>query len=55
MLAEVRAALANDLDTGSALAALDAWTQAALADQGPDDGAPALARNVVDALLGIAL
>ena len=55
MLAEVRAALADDLDTGSALAALDAWTQAALADQGPDDGAPALARNVVDALLGIAL
>src|SRR5499427_977979 len=43
MLAEVRAALADDLDTGSALAALDAWTQAALADQGPDDGAPALA------------
>jgi L-cysteine:1D-myo-inositol 2-amino-2-deoxy-alpha-D-glucopyranoside ligase len=55
LLAEVRAALANDLDTGSALSAVDAWTQAALADQGPDDDAPALARNVVDALLGIAL
>ncbi len=55
LLAEVRAALANNLDTGSALSAVDAWTQAALADQGPDDDAPALARNVVDALLGIAL
>jgi L-cysteine:1D-myo-inositol 2-amino-2-deoxy-alpha-D-glucopyranoside ligase len=55
LLAEVRAALADDLDTGSALSAVDAWTQAALADQGPDDDAPALARNVVDALLGIAL
>jgi L-cysteine:1D-myo-inositol 2-amino-2-deoxy-alpha-D-glucopyranoside ligase len=55
LLAKVRATLADDLDTGSALSAVDAWTQAALADQGPDDDAPALARNVVDALLGIAL
>jgi L-cysteine:1D-myo-inositol 2-amino-2-deoxy-alpha-D-glucopyranoside ligase len=55
LLAEVRAALADDLDTVSALAAVDAWTQAALADQGPDYGASALARNVADALLGIAL
>jgi hypothetical protein len=34
---------------------VDAWTHAALADQGPDDSGPALARSVVDTLLGIEL
>jgi L-cysteine:1D-myo-inositol 2-amino-2-deoxy-alpha-D-glucopyranoside ligase len=55
LLDEVRAALANDLDTGSALVAVDSWTQAALADQGPDDSGPALARSLIDTLLGIEL
>ena len=62
LLAEVRAALANDLDTGAALAAIDRWVDAALATPGDDAAAPgddrsapALLRDLVDALLGIAL
>ena len=51
VLAAVRAALADDLDAPAALAAVDAWCAAA----GQDAGAPALVRDVVDALLGVAL
>jgi L-cysteine:1D-myo-inositol 2-amino-2-deoxy-alpha-D-glucopyranoside ligase len=51
MLAAVRAALADDLDTPAALAAVDAWCAA----PGEDPAGPALARDVVDALLGIDL
>ena len=57
LLGEVRRALADDLDTGRAIAAVDAWAAAAVVD-GADaavDGAGALARDLVDALLGIAL
>ncbi len=59
-LGEVRAALADDLDTARAIAAVDAWVAAAAAgvDGGaepPVDGAGALVRDLVDALLGIAL
>jgi L-cysteine:1D-myo-inositol 2-amino-2-deoxy-alpha-D-glucopyranoside ligase len=51
MLADLRAALADDLDTPAALAVVDAWAAGA----GDDTGAPALARDAVDALLGVAL
>jgi L-cysteine:1D-myo-inositol 2-amino-2-deoxy-alpha-D-glucopyranoside ligase len=57
LLTEVRAALANDLDTVSALSAVDRWAASALeapAGQG-DSASPALVHRLVDALLGIAL
>jgi L-cysteine:1D-myo-inositol 2-amino-2-deoxy-alpha-D-glucopyranoside ligase len=47
----VRAALRNDLDAPAALTAIDAWAAA----DGDDPAAPALVREVADALLGIAL
>jgi L-cysteine:1D-myo-inositol 2-amino-2-deoxy-alpha-D-glucopyranoside ligase len=47
----LRAALTNDLDTVSALRAVDAWA----ASDGDDPQAPALVRDAVDALLGIEL
>lgn len=59
LLNEVREALADDLDTPRALAAVDAWTDDALgADTGagkPDETAPTLVRDLVDSLLGITL
>jgi L-cysteine:1D-myo-inositol 2-amino-2-deoxy-alpha-D-glucopyranoside ligase len=51
LLARLRAALADDLDTPSALAAVDAWCR----QDGSDVGAPGLVRDAVDALLGVAL
>ena len=51
MLAQVHSALADDLDAPVALAAVDAWASA----PGDDTSAPALVRDVVDALLGVAL
>jgi L-cysteine:1D-myo-inositol 2-amino-2-deoxy-alpha-D-glucopyranoside ligase len=51
LLAAVRAALAEDLDTPRALALVDGWC----AGVGDDPAAPALVRDLVDALLGIAL
>src|SRR3954447_21472079 len=51
LLAAVRAALAEDLGTPRALDLVDAWC----ANAGDDEGAPALVRDVVDALLGVAL
>jgi len=53
LLAEVRAALADDLDTVTALSAIDRWV--ARATGGDDAGAPVLVRQLVDALLGIEL
>ena len=59
LLAEVRGLLADDLDTVSALAAMDRWVAAALADSGDDggreNGAPALFADLSDALLGVDL
>ncbi len=51
------AALADDLDSPRALAAVQAWVDATLADPdlATDPTAPALMRDVVDAGLGIAL
>ena len=55
VLAEVRAALADDLDAPRALAAVDAWADASLAIDGDDAYAPALVARTVDALLGVVL
>ncbi|MFD6953527.1 MULTISPECIES: cysteine--1-D-myo-inosityl 2-amino-2-deoxy-alpha-D-glucopyranoside ligase [unclassified Nocardiopsis] len=55
VLAAVRAALAEDLDSPAALAAVDAWADTALTEGGVDTGAPALVRATVDTLLGVAL
>ena len=61
LLAAVRAALANDLDTAAALAAVDAWAAQATAagdaatSADADARAPQLVRDVVDALLGVRL
>ncbi|MBX6357727.1 MAG: cysteine--1-D-myo-inosityl 2-amino-2-deoxy-alpha-D-glucopyranoside ligase [Micromonosporaceae bacterium] len=55
LLAEVRARIADDLDTPGALAAVDAWADATLAGTATDPAAPALAASIVDALLGVAL
>jgi L-cysteine:1D-myo-inositol 2-amino-2-deoxy-alpha-D-glucopyranoside ligase len=51
VLSAVRAALADDLDAPRALRAVDDWAAA----DGDDATAPALVRDVVDALLGVAL
>ena len=60
LLAQIRTALADDLDTPTALAAIDAWAAWAT-DPAPDDetaldaAAPGLVSRALDALLGIAL
>ena len=64
-LAAIRAALADDLDTPAALAAVDSWADAALAGtSAPEEGAPGVAweegapgvvARALDALLGIRL
>lgn len=55
VLARVRAALAEDLRAPEALDAVDDWAQAAATGHGDDPSAPALVRDVADALLGIRL
>jgi L-cysteine:1D-myo-inositol 2-amino-2-deoxy-alpha-D-glucopyranoside ligase len=55
LLAAVREALANDLDTPAALAIIDAWAEAALSGAGDDTEAPALLAKTTDALLGVRL
>jgi L-cysteine:1D-myo-inositol 2-amino-2-deoxy-alpha-D-glucopyranoside ligase len=55
MLAAVRERLADDLDTPGALAVVDAWADAVLADVGGDADAPRLMASTVDALLGVRL
>jgi len=54
-VAEIRLALSDDLDAPAALAAVDRWVTEQRLRGGSDDGAPALVRTAVDALLGIAL
>ena len=55
-LAAVRTALADDLDAPAALAAVDAWADAARAGLGePDEGAPGIVGRTLDALLGVRL
>jgi L-cysteine:1D-myo-inositol 2-amino-2-deoxy-alpha-D-glucopyranoside ligase len=55
LVAAVREALSNDLDSPAALAVVDAWAEAALAGAGEDDQAPELMARTVDALLGVRL
>ncbi|GAA2369668.1 cysteine--1-D-myo-inosityl 2-amino-2-deoxy-alpha-D-glucopyranoside ligase [Dactylosporangium salmoneum] len=55
LIAQLRERLADDLDSPGALAAVDAWVDATLADAGDDREAPALMTAAVDALLGIKL
>lgn len=63
LLAQVRTALADDLDTPTALAAVDGWAERSLSYGRPDglgdedvvDGAPGVAARAVDALLGVRL
>jgi L-cysteine:1D-myo-inositol 2-amino-2-deoxy-alpha-D-glucopyranoside ligase len=51
----VRRRLADDLDAPGALAAVDRWVADARIGVGRDESAPALVRQVVDALLGVEL
>ena len=55
VVAELRAALADDLDTTAALAAVDTWAAATHADAAEDDSAGATISAAVDALLGVEL
>jgi L-cysteine:1D-myo-inositol 2-amino-2-deoxy-alpha-D-glucopyranoside ligase len=55
VLAEVRARLADDLDTPGALRAVDHWADATLSREGTDTAAPGLVAATVDALLGVRL
>lgn len=55
LVEEIRAALADDLDSPVALAAVDRWAAAQQDGGGTDEGAPGLASRAVDALLGVAL
>ncbi|MGV0835404.1 cysteine--1-D-myo-inosityl 2-amino-2-deoxy-alpha-D-glucopyranoside ligase [Mycolicibacterium thermoresistibile] len=55
VVARLRRYLADDLDTPSALAALDGWTTDALEYGGHDEQAPARVAAAVDALLGVDL
>ncbi|MDN5930222.1 MAG: cysteine--1-D-myo-inosityl 2-amino-2-deoxy-alpha-D-glucopyranoside ligase [Pseudonocardia sp.] len=55
LVASLRTHLADDLDTPRALAAVDAWAAEALERRGTDPAAPALARDALDALLGVRL
>ncbi len=53
----IRAALADDLDTETAIRVVDRWAELTTTrrSDGDDTAAPALVRDAVDALLGIAL
>ncbi|HEX5907098.1 MAG TPA: cysteine--1-D-myo-inosityl 2-amino-2-deoxy-alpha-D-glucopyranoside ligase [Propionibacteriaceae bacterium] len=55
VLVQVRAALANDLDAPTALAAVDAWAGASVAIDSDDVEAPALVARACEALLGVTL
>jgi L-cysteine:1D-myo-inositol 2-amino-2-deoxy-alpha-D-glucopyranoside ligase len=55
VVAQVRAALNDDLDAPTALAAVDAWAAGSLAVDSDDADAPAEVARTVDALLGVRL
>ncbi|MBT1001784.1 cysteine--1-D-myo-inosityl 2-amino-2-deoxy-alpha-D-glucopyranoside ligase [Paenarthrobacter sp. DKR-5] len=55
LLAEVRAALANDLDAPAALAAVDSWAESCAASGEGSAADAALAGDTVNALLGVEL
>jgi L-cysteine:1D-myo-inositol 2-amino-2-deoxy-alpha-D-glucopyranoside ligase len=52
---EIRVALADDLNSPAALAAVDRWAAEQEAGGGSDEGAPGVVSRAVDALLGVAL
>jgi L-cysteine:1D-myo-inositol 2-amino-2-deoxy-alpha-D-glucopyranoside ligase len=54
-IAALRAAVAEDLDTRRALAAVDTWAALTLAGHWDDAGAPGLVARTVDAVLGVRL
>jgi L-cysteine:1D-myo-inositol 2-amino-2-deoxy-alpha-D-glucopyranoside ligase len=54
-LDRVRGRLADDLDTPTALAAIDRWAEEALTRRGTDPDAPGQIRDLADTLLGLAL
>ena len=53
VIAAIRQALADDLDTPTALAAVDAWAHATARGDGGDANAPGVVARGIDALLGI--
>ncbi|MGZ4613630.1 MAG: cysteine--1-D-myo-inosityl 2-amino-2-deoxy-alpha-D-glucopyranoside ligase [Kineosporiaceae bacterium] len=55
VLRAVRDRLSDDLDSPGAIAAVDTWARATVAGSADDDAAPDLVRDLVDALLGVAL
>jgi L-cysteine:1D-myo-inositol 2-amino-2-deoxy-alpha-D-glucopyranoside ligase len=55
VLSALRGALCDDLDTPTALRAVDEWSDSALAGTGADTAAPELVSASVDALLGVRL
>lgn len=55
LLDEVRAALADDLDSPSALQAVDAWAERSRRGHGDDPSAPALAADLISSLLGVTM
>jgi L-cysteine:1D-myo-inositol 2-amino-2-deoxy-alpha-D-glucopyranoside ligase len=55
VLVQLRAALAQDLDAPSALAAVDAWAGASMAIDSDDAEAPVLVARACEALLGVTL
>ncbi|WP_129838613.1 cysteine--1-D-myo-inosityl 2-amino-2-deoxy-alpha-D-glucopyranoside ligase [Streptomyces sp. RFCAC02] len=55
LVAEIRAALADDLGAPAALAAVDRWAERQHAGGGTDTGAPGVVSRAVDALLGVAV
>lgn len=55
VLARVRRRLADDLDTAGALATIDRWAEQTRLQGGTDPTAPALVRDLADALLGVTL
>jgi L-cysteine:1D-myo-inositol 2-amino-2-deoxy-alpha-D-glucopyranoside ligase len=55
VLVQMRAALAQDLDAPSALAAVDAWAGASTAIDSDDTEAPTLVARACEALLGVGL
>jgi L-cysteine:1D-myo-inositol 2-amino-2-deoxy-alpha-D-glucopyranoside ligase len=54
-IAAVRAAVADDLDTRTALAVVDDWAERTLAGAWVDAGAPGLVARTADAVLGVRL
>ena len=52
---DLRAALADDLDSPRALEAVDRWATQSLTRGGEDPGAPGVLGRALDALLGIRL